>query len=385
MKRCILHIGQSKTGTSAIQGFLHLNKNKLHEKGILYPGVKFQGVKINLFNHNSIADSLSSLKRYPKLEAEEYFKQFSEQIMHNDYHTMILSGEHFFGGEPRVWDVQSKEDYIAAYIEKLQTLQIYLQEYALTIIIYLRSQAEWLESAISQIIRYEGLIGRKIYEDDSQLFELMKPVLDYELLLKQWNSILKPKEIICVPYQRDRLHGKSSVSDFIWRLGINDENLSKKAIVFKEHDSLSREYIELKKILNKEPGSKSEEWVRIYCLNRANNKNSCGEKYRISTKLYKHVQEYYLTMNSSITEKYIKEGQFTINITENRTNEASDSDSRNIAKATEYYYKEYSSFSVGIKRLEINIKIYLRTHIKPLHAFLYKVKTTIKTNLYRLS
>ena len=382
MNRCVLHIGQSKTGTSAIQGFLYLNKTKIQNQGMLYPGVNFHGVNINLVNHNSLADSLTCLERYPEIKVEEYFRQFSEQLIKNNCHTLLISGEHFFGGEPRAWDVQSKKEYITLYKKKLKTLHLYLKKYELTIIIYLRSQAEWLESAISQVIRYEGLIGKKIYQDDYQFFELMKPVLDYDSLLSQWVNILNPKELICIPYHRDCLFGGNSVSDFIKRLGLVDEELNKNAMDYSEHDSLAREYIELKKILNKDVCSKSEEWVRIHCLNRANDKNNSGKKYHVSEDLYRKIQEFYSTINVNITNKYIKKGKFGISIMEDRLNTVSDSE---IAKATEVYNKEYSSLSAKLKRIEVDVKIYMRTNFKILHAYLYKLKTIIKVILYKLS
>jgi len=380
MKRCILHIGQSKTGSSAIQSFLNLNKKRIKKNGILYPGVKLHGVTLDLYNHNSVADSLSGLKSYPEVEAEEYFRQFSELLIKDDCQTLVLSGEHFFGGEPRVWDVQSKEDHITAYRKKLKALHYFLKEYEVTIIIYLRDQLEWTESAISQIIRYEGLLDKKIYHDDWQFFELMKPVLDYENLLEQWLSILEPKKLICIPYKKDILHGNNSVSDFLCQLGINDDYLISKAVGHKVHDSLSREYIELKKTLNKEACSKTEERVRIDCLNRANSKINMGEKYKISYDLYQKIQKYYSSMNTRITKKYIKKGVFSINVRENYSIDTYDI--VHLSKAKKYFYKEYYSFSVKIKRLEINIKTYLRTHLRPLHVILYKMKTIVKTNLY---
>jgi len=380
MKRCILHIGQSKTGSSAIQSFLNLNKKRLKKSGILYPGVKLHGVTLDLFNHNPVADSLSGLKSYPEVEAEEYFRQFSQLLIKDDCQTLALSGEHFFGGEPRVWNVQSKEEHITAYRNKLKALHYFLKDYAVTIIIYLRDQLEWTESAISQVIRYEGLIGKKIYHNDRQFFELMKPMLDYENLLEQWLGILEPKKLICIPYKKDDLQGNNSVSDFLWQLGINDDYLIGKAVGHKEHESLSREYIELKKTLNKEACSKTEEWVRINCLNKANSKMNMGEKYKISYDLYRQIQKYYLNMNARITEKYIKKGTFSINVRENYSVDTYDID--HVSKARKYFYKEYYSFSTKIKRLEINVKKYLRTHVKPVHVILYKIKMIVRKNLF---
>ena len=79
--RFILHIGQSKTGTTSLQGVLAANRAKLTRQGILYPYVLVHGMGLNLPNHNSFADSLAGFIRYPGLQAEEYMVQFREQAI----------------------------------------------------------------------------------------------------------------------------------------------------------------------------------------------------------------------------------------------------------------------------------------------------------------
>ncbi|MCH8942156.1 MAG: hypothetical protein IIA48_06935 [Bacteroidetes bacterium] len=54
MAKFILHIGQSKTGTTAIQSFLSENRKILHNKGILYPDILKKWVSLDLLNHNQI-------------------------------------------------------------------------------------------------------------------------------------------------------------------------------------------------------------------------------------------------------------------------------------------------------------------------------------------
>ena len=61
------------------------------------------------------------------------------------------------------------------------------------------------------------------------------------------------------------------------------------------HESLSREYIELKKTLNKEACSKTEERIRIDCLNRANNKINMGEKYKL-VEPWDNTRQYYFNL-----------------------------------------------------------------------------------------
>ncbi|MGH1398028.1 MAG: hypothetical protein ACRBCT_02330 [Alphaproteobacteria bacterium] len=81
-KKLILHIGQSKTGTTSLQYFLHANKEKLSEMGILYPDVYRANKPVGKYEHNSFADSLSGLILYPNLSADEYCEQFHTQMEH---------------------------------------------------------------------------------------------------------------------------------------------------------------------------------------------------------------------------------------------------------------------------------------------------------------
>jgi hypothetical protein len=377
VKRCILHIGQSKTGTTAIQSFLSQNRKILKKKGVLYPGIKVNGVSQELFNHNAVADSLSGLKSYPDIEVEEYFLQFKEELKANNCKTLLLSGEHFFGGEPRVWNVDSVEEYTTLYIQKIKNLKKYLKGYLITLIVYLRPQNEWVESAISHVIRIEGLIRKKIYYSDEQYFELVKPTLDYYKLLNHWNNNLEPHNIICIPYRRDSLKNKSSVSDFIYQLGLYEDDLVKGIINYENNSSLSREYIELKKNLNDSPCSKTEERVRIYCLNKASSKFESGEKYRLSKKLHKDIQEYCDEINSRVEDEFIKTGLLRVSVEKHRDSNSYDSE-ESMKKATKYFYNEYYSFLVKLVRFEIIVKAYMRTNARFLHVVMSKTKIIFK-------
>lgn len=96
--KILLHIGQSKTGTSAIQEFLTLNKDRLREAGFLYPGVKLGGITVDIGAHNSVADALTRKHRYPYYTDVQYFNKFFKEAKDVKAETVILSAEHFFGG-----------------------------------------------------------------------------------------------------------------------------------------------------------------------------------------------------------------------------------------------------------------------------------------------
>ena len=108
--KLILHIGQSKTGTTALQSFLLSNKNRLAQEGILYPDYYLTGMPLNTLNHNSFAEELSGLTRHPCLTFEEYCKQFTQEMKSTGCETMILSAESFFGA-PQIWRLKEGQDF----------------------------------------------------------------------------------------------------------------------------------------------------------------------------------------------------------------------------------------------------------------------------------
>src|SRR5690606_11480887 len=172
----LLHIGQSKTGTSAIQACLTLNRGHLQGMGILYPPVSIGGFSVDLGNHNVLADAVTGWIGFPFLTAEQHFQSFWEQSRGAHYSRMILRAEHFFGGKPRIWEVENEAAYFRAYRDKVRRLSGFLDTLNVTVLVYLRPQADWLSSAVNQTVKIQGLIGdRQLYRDDNQFYDMMRP------------------------------------------------------------------------------------------------------------------------------------------------------------------------------------------------------------------
>ena len=103
--RLILHIGSDKTGTTSIQKALSLKRNYLAQQGVLYPQLE------NSNNHNLLAVGFSGdgqhqprrlVRRYGSADAvlsasKNAWLTIKQQLEQNDFHTVILSGEHFLG------------------------------------------------------------------------------------------------------------------------------------------------------------------------------------------------------------------------------------------------------------------------------------------------
>jgi len=157
MAQYILHIGYGKTGTTALQSFLHSKRHDLLESGILYPDFIHNGVYLNVKDHNMLGYALAGQQGWTKMSTEEYFNQINMQLEKNvNLHTVLLSGEtlvgmpqpHKFGTELEYWD---------EYEKKVEKLRYFIGDGKHKIIIYLRRQDHWLEASLNQTVKYYGL------------------------------------------------------------------------------------------------------------------------------------------------------------------------------------------------------------------------------------
>lgn len=291
MKKLILHIGQSKTGTSSLQSFLFAHKNALAQRGILYPDFFFDDTPLQVVEHNVFVDSLVDLSRFPHLSADEYFAQFHEQMEAQNCDTLILSAESFWG-VPQVWRLREGEEFFDVYARKLKKLREFTQGFETQIVGYFRSPEEWLGRCIPHIIRYEGMMGVKIYEDDAQIFDLLKPHMDYPRLLSLWQDILQPEAMVVRPFARDALVNHSTIDDFLSCIGLDVAQFSGSTEAHEVHAGLDRRYIEVKKILNQRGHNKQEERMALECLNILNGRLGRIETYGVSDGLRETIVTY---------------------------------------------------------------------------------------------
>jgi hypothetical protein len=167
-KKLYIHVGKHKTGTTAIQSFLSLNRKKLREYGILYPG-KYD-------NHYPVALELQTIEK-PCIDSKsntyKIFTEISNNI--NKYEKFMLSSEGFSENDSVI---------IPRLLETINHFKLNLQ---IEIVIFLREQDEWLESAYQQQVKdiktrlsitFQEMISNKVMFD----------FLDYHKILKTWSE-----------------------------------------------------------------------------------------------------------------------------------------------------------------------------------------------------
>ena len=377
--KIILHIGQSKTGTSAIQSFLTLNRLALRDQGVLYPNIKKRGFTIDIASHNAVADALLGQKMFPYLSADEYFQQFFKQAKDFNAHTMILSAEHFVGGQPRVFDVQNEKEYFQKYEKKIYKLAQYLQGHEIEIILYLRPQVDWFASSVSQTIRIEGLMSKKkIYQNDRQFLELMKPLLNYSKLVDMWSNVMKPDRLQIIPYTRENLFKESSISDFLKRVNLENLSLPNKHEHVTVNASISREFIELKKEFNKRERSSLEERLIIKCMEQLSVSSKYGDKYKLNDDIVSWIENYACSQNDYINQTYNSTKTALTSIGTYRGQKLPEIKREEIQAAKNKFEQTFNSFQFRILRVKFAVTSFLRIHLPFIHGALHQIKRLIK-------
>jgi len=198
MKNLYLHIGAHKTGTSAIQTFLALNRNYLKGKKICYPGNKdVHHDIVKTFNNSAISGSNTKF----------IMDQYINQIKKSNCKTVIFSSEGF----------------IKLAYDDILALKNYLNNFETKIVYYVRRQDERLESGYNQIIREKD---RRYTNKISINFIHSKRShrLDYYHLLSSWREIFGQENIIVRVYENEQLQD-GIFQDFLNILGLElDDN-----------------------------------------------------------------------------------------------------------------------------------------------------------------
>lgn len=176
--RVILHIGRSKTGSTAVQRALSRNRESLSAQGYTYPGIGL--------DHAEVVYALAGDR-----SAEWCANKISREIRTAD-NSVILSSEGFENVEP------------ALVREWLDGLDV-------RVVVYLREQAAALSSAYQQYVKGEL---------ESETFEVFasRYHIDYHEFVEGWARVFGRANMIARTYDGD----SDVVEDFLWILGVDD-------------------------------------------------------------------------------------------------------------------------------------------------------------------
>ena len=204
MRKCFLHIGTHKTGTTAIQIQLNNSRAGLAERGFLYPKT---GIPMPFAGHHNIAWELCGDRRF-KSELGTIDDLFSE-IDKSD-HNVILSSE----------DFECAADNLGSFVAGLEQ-----RDFEVDVVIYFRDQVSYLRTLFLGLTSHQQY-PRTYAEYLSEVLEFRAIrwhkwvyMLDYRALL----SRLPPAaRIVARPFRPQ----SSVVGDFVSILGLTPSDLN---------------------------------------------------------------------------------------------------------------------------------------------------------------
>jgi len=232
-RRCYLHIGVPKTGTTMLQKFLYQHRAALRARGLLYPEVSLRG-----YGHHDIAFMVSDA--YPEwatrpsqsLSMDMLAAQLHEAVSEYDG-DVLLSSENF---------------YLYPDPKRLQVFFYHagLGRHEILPIVYLRRQDEAIDSWYNQAIKAQGAT-----EGVADFVRRWDGLWDYEAQLGQWAATFG-KGALCVRAYDPRRFGTTPLlDDFFGVTGTPINDLA--APAERVNAGLNREMVEFQRLLNALP------------------------------------------------------------------------------------------------------------------------------------
>ena len=224
MKRKLyIHIGAHKTGTSAIQRTMWLNRSYLAKNNLLYPG--------DYDNHYQLAYLLRTFgvdELIRRNDTEDGFHKIMSEVA-NSTHDVLLSSEGF-----------SEAPEFAGQL--LESLNAYQLRFDVTIILYVRRQDEWFESAYRQQAKGDTLSDFNTFFNNREALKFK--ACNYYDTAELWAQSFGHENIIVRPYERAQLLNNDLISDFCSTISIPVGQLNTDAIPLQaSNKSLSDEAI----------------------------------------------------------------------------------------------------------------------------------------------
>jgi hypothetical protein len=282
-----IHVGQGKTGTSSIQDFLAFNFGILLKNKILY----------SMFLNEANKQILKGFgdERLMNLQQPELVKQKMELL--NDFlvkHDM----------ERFIWSLES---LFTHSLEEIQQIKNYLEFDEIEIIVFLRRQDSWFQSAFYQWgWKHKTYEGRYLI-DFENFYKIWQDKGYYDRFVENWAKVFGEENIKIQPFEKKQLPN-GLIQSFCRLINLEIPGLDKtERIKYSSFDHYTSQIIGICNSLN-EGKCLNVELVEL--LNRNLRENYPGATFRnhslISPKRSLEILDKYEASNQIVAKKYLK-------------------------------------------------------------------------------
>lgn len=191
-KTIYIHIGTHKTGTSSIQKTMSNNDELLLANDYLYPR---QSRVFQTGHHNLVYEYYSPSQFVSERGSmAEMLDEFEQSSASN----LLLSSENFYWFE---------QDHIDAFISHLP------KDAEKRVVIYLRRQDEFLQSAIVQ--SFKTLLWKEPIDEWPTKYEQHGLRGDYAAILQLWANAVGANNVMVRPFERSQMAKGDLLYDFL--------------------------------------------------------------------------------------------------------------------------------------------------------------------------
>lgn len=257
IRRCILHIGTEKTGTTSLQKFLGTNRNLLLQKGYFVPA-SLSPYPV-LANHESLtitaldpAKLSDDLRVTAGIKTTEDVKELRVRVEENltreivtlsrqseNSPTLLLSNEHCHSRLVTREEVHYLRQFLDRFADETR------------IIVYLRPQHELAISQYSTLIK-TGFHDIDVLPDFTGSRGVIrgfgKQYFEYDKLLERWAGEFGRDKITVRLYSKEHFEGNDVIQDFMSVIGCSTDGLQVPA---NENVSLSAEHLTVVNAINR--------------------------------------------------------------------------------------------------------------------------------------
>lgn len=278
MKKLILHVGWSKTGTSAIQDALSTHFSTSKNKDVLYPSSCrwFD----NAHHHFALAFTNNPVHK-SKYEAETACRVMADEINKSTAKTIIISTE--------LSPLYFENPEFSKFLKMTGINNI-------EIVFTVREQGELLVSMFNQLIKDSQVRCRRtIFETYIRLSSWM----NYDLQIKRWEKYVAKEKVKVIPYS------ENIVADFFSENQLEIDRAYKQSK--QVNSSLPNEILEFAriKLLNiKDPLAYEVKLKSIVSDFRQGMFSPLGTEL-LSIMEIKAIYQHYLASNNAVARKYL--------------------------------------------------------------------------------
>ena len=198
----LIHLGTYKTGSTAIQTFMHSNQDRLRQLGVLYP-LYPQSDRLER-NHGPLDSGLTRLLHGPNNAYVDYFlERLSSDLRQNEPRLVVLSAESFW---PR------SHQFAALMVNTFKSLFS-----RVSVVIYLRHQLDlWISLYSQQAKTLRVKPGLPAWGSPEIVgADIVNHGMFYDRVLDVYSDLVGADHVYARPYDLKAFPGGDVVHDFL--------------------------------------------------------------------------------------------------------------------------------------------------------------------------